>query len=297
MGIQVIQLLCDKVGIAEMLRILTVDIDNKDRYITNLTAKTLVIVGTYWGIDKFLPFLKAVCEAKECAVIRHTGITVIKELLFMENSDKIYPYLHKISELLPQNRKYIYDSNHNDDRQAIGSIMFIKSLNKFVMLGKCSHDDIHGSDEDYQRATLIQYSDMNEKNKKLSDWVYSEWRVPIPGRCICPNSVCCRFIDTCMDSIIAFEHFIYIFRGGFNDSISIEIIDMLLNNRYQHQLPLVVPISTFYVLKRKDNANIRFVFGNNTFKECSLFDLIPNSMKTNYRQYNNRLICGYIKSA
>eukprot|EP01084_Bolivina_argentea_P313365 542667_1 len=239
---QIIKLLCDKVGIAQMLSILRHDLGNEYQFVTNVTANTLAIVGIHWGMDKFLPFLKGVCESKKCSIIRNTGIKIIKHLLLLEHNDNICLYLQQISQLLPQNRKYVNGNNENIiDRQGIGSIMFIKSLNKFVFLGVCQHV----CDNESPMTYGIQYCNIDEKNKKIS-LVLPELYLPRVGRCICPNAEIQPLID--MDAI-TFQHFIYIFYGGFNHSIAIDIIDTLHNKIYRYKLPFVVPDAAFYVLK------------------------------------------------
>ena len=283
-----IELLCYKMGIAEILSVLRQDIDNEDKYVRNLTAYSLAIAAVSFGMDAFLPFLKAICESNKSWLIRETGMNVIKRILLMDDIDAIliYPFLEQISELLASNNKYAENDHHENKCQGLDSVLFIKSLKRFIILGD---DDCNVYDHEVM-SSRIRYCDIDDTKKKLSKW--NSLNVSIPDdelyklgnlyhRCL-PN----------MDSIIAFQHFIYTFCARYQ--YGLHIIDVLHDKIYQHELPPTLSGKEFYVLQFRNNHNIRFMLKNNSFLECSLFELIPKKMKQDYLNYNHPLIFGYI---
>lgn len=92
-----------------MIKTMRADIDHKDEFVRNTTAKAFAVVASALGINTVFPFLKAVCNSKKSWEARHTGIKIIQQIAILMGCS-ILPYLKSLVEtikngLTDENRK------------------------------------------------------------------------------------------------------------------------------------------------------------------------------------------------
>lgn len=78
-GREVLSNLAKAAGLATMISTMRPDIDNKDEFVRETTARAFAVVATALGVSALLPFLRAVCKSKKSWQARHTGIKIVKE--------------------------------------------------------------------------------------------------------------------------------------------------------------------------------------------------------------------------
>ncbi|KAK3054412.1 U2 snRNP component prp10 [Extremus antarcticus] len=79
-GREIISNLSKAAGLAHMISTMRPDIDHKDEYVRNTTARAFAVVASALGIPTLLPFLKAVCNSKKSWEARHTGVKIIQQI-------------------------------------------------------------------------------------------------------------------------------------------------------------------------------------------------------------------------
>jgi splicing factor 3B subunit 1 len=75
------------------------DIDNKDEYVRNTTARAFAVVASALGIPSLLPFLEAVGKSKKSWQARHTGIQIVQQIAILMDS-AILPHLQNLVEII-----------------------------------------------------------------------------------------------------------------------------------------------------------------------------------------------------
>lgn len=76
-GREIIANLSKAAGLPSMIAAMRADIDDKDEFVRNTTARAFSVVASALGIPALLPFLKAVCSSRKSWEARHTGIKIV----------------------------------------------------------------------------------------------------------------------------------------------------------------------------------------------------------------------------
>ncbi|KAG5422088.1 prp10 [Candida metapsilosis] len=87
------------VGFASTMSALRPNLDHVDEYVRNLTSRVLAIVANTFGLNQYLPFLKAAVRSHKSWLARHTGIKSIQQLCILlgkGNGSAILPHLNAI---------------------------------------------------------------------------------------------------------------------------------------------------------------------------------------------------------
>lgn len=90
-------------GLANIVSSLRPDLDHADEYVRNLTARVFAIVATTLGLNKVIPFVKAVIKSKKSWQARHTGIRIVHHLCILlggGNGALILPFLPQLVDVL-----------------------------------------------------------------------------------------------------------------------------------------------------------------------------------------------------
>ncbi len=96
-----------------MIATMRPDIDNKDEYVRNTTARAFAVVASALGIHSLLPFLKAVCQSKRSWEARHTGIKIIQQIAILMGC-AVLPHLKALVEII--------SGGLNDDQTKVRTI-------------------------------------------------------------------------------------------------------------------------------------------------------------------------------
>ena len=82
-----------------MISTMRPDIDHKDEYVRNTTARAFAVVGFSLGIPSILPFLKAVWQSKKWWQAAHTGIKIVQQLWLIMGWG-ILPHLKSLIDII-----------------------------------------------------------------------------------------------------------------------------------------------------------------------------------------------------
>ena len=107
-GREVISNLAKASGLAYMISTMREDLDSKDEYVRNITARAFSIVASALGIPAMLPFLRAVCKSKKSWMVRHTGIKIIYQIAQLMGC-AVLPHLKHLVECIKDGLKDKYD--------------------------------------------------------------------------------------------------------------------------------------------------------------------------------------------
>ena len=103
-GREVISNLAKASGLAYMISTMREDLDSKDEYVRNITARAFSIVASALGIPAMLPFLRAVCKSKKSWMVRHTGIKIIYQIAQLMGC-AVLPHLKHLVECIKDGLK------------------------------------------------------------------------------------------------------------------------------------------------------------------------------------------------
>lgn len=98
-GREIIANLSKAAGLATMISNMRPDIDNKDEYVRNTTARAFSVVASALGIPVLIPFLKAVCITQKSWEARHTGIKIIQQTSILMGC-AVLPHLRQLVEII-----------------------------------------------------------------------------------------------------------------------------------------------------------------------------------------------------
>lgn len=92
-------LVCRAAGVAPIVAALRPDLASGDEYVRNITSRIFAVAAAALGLQKLLPFLKAVVRLKSWAA-RHTGVRIINHFSVDVNASQISPFLAEIVSFL-----------------------------------------------------------------------------------------------------------------------------------------------------------------------------------------------------
>eukprot|EP01028_Stygiella_incarcerata_P000846 TRINITY_DN11332_c0_g1_i1.p1 TRINITY_DN11332_c0_g1~~TRINITY_DN11332_c0_g1_i1.p1 ORF type:complete len:1120 (-),score=322.62 TRINITY_DN11332_c0_g1_i1:250-3105(-) len=98
-GREVVSNLAKAAGLAVMITHMRPDIDHRDEYVRNATARAFAVVASAVGIQPFLPFLKAVCQSKKSWQGRHTGIKIVQQIAILVGCS-VLPHLNELVKII-----------------------------------------------------------------------------------------------------------------------------------------------------------------------------------------------------
>lgn len=98
-GREIISNLSKAAGLAHMITTMRPDIDHKDEYVRNTTARAFSVVASALGIPAILPFIKAVCKSKKAWEARHTGVKIVQQIAILMGC-AILPHLKDLVECI-----------------------------------------------------------------------------------------------------------------------------------------------------------------------------------------------------
>ncbi|ODQ80760.1 hypothetical protein BABINDRAFT_160974 [Babjeviella inositovora NRRL Y-12698] len=98
-GREIISNLAKAAGLATMIATQRPDIDNVDEYVRNTTARSFAVVASALGVEKLIPFLKAVCRSKRSWMARHTGVKIVQQIAILVGCG-ILPHLKLLVECI-----------------------------------------------------------------------------------------------------------------------------------------------------------------------------------------------------
>ncbi|GBG27571.1 Splicing factor 3B subunit 1 [Hondaea fermentalgiana] len=78
-GREIIANLSKAAGVPTMIAALRPNVDHKEEYVRNVTARAFAVVASAMGIASLVPFLRAVCASKSWHA-RHTGVKVVQQI-------------------------------------------------------------------------------------------------------------------------------------------------------------------------------------------------------------------------
>ncbi|KAI3379503.1 hypothetical protein SNEBB_009203 [Seison nebaliae] len=112
-GREIISNLAKAAGLATMISTMRPDIDNRNEYVRNTTARAFAVVASALGIPALLPFLKAVCKSKKSWQARHTGIKIIQQIAILMGC-AVLPHLRGLVDTI--------EHGLEDDQQKVRTI-------------------------------------------------------------------------------------------------------------------------------------------------------------------------------
>ncbi|KAJ1562629.1 Splicing factor 3B subunit 1 [Nowakowskiella sp. JEL0078] len=98
-GREIISNLSKAAGLATMIATMRPDVDHKDEYVRNTTARAFSVVASALGIPSLLPFLRAVCMSKKSWEARHTGIKIVQQIAILMGC-AVLPHLKLLVECI-----------------------------------------------------------------------------------------------------------------------------------------------------------------------------------------------------
>lgn len=94
-GREIIANLAKAAGLPSMIAAMRADIDDKDEFVRNTTARAFSVVASALGIPALLPFLKAVCHSRKSWEARHTGIKIVQQVAILMGC-AVLPHLRNL---------------------------------------------------------------------------------------------------------------------------------------------------------------------------------------------------------
>lgn len=98
-GREIISNLAKAAGLPTMISTMRPDIDHKDEFVRNTTARAFAVVTSALGIPSILMFLKAVCRSKKSWEARHTGAKIVQQIAILMGV-AVLPHLRELVEIV-----------------------------------------------------------------------------------------------------------------------------------------------------------------------------------------------------
>lgn len=98
-GREIISNLAKAAGLATMISTMRPDIDHKDEFVRNTTARAFAVVTSALGIPSMLMFLTAVCRSKKSWEARHTGGKIVQQIAILMGV-AVLPHLKELVEIV-----------------------------------------------------------------------------------------------------------------------------------------------------------------------------------------------------
>lgn len=98
-GREIISNLAKAAGLATMISTMRPDIDHKDEFVRNTTARAFAVVSSALGIPSMIPFLRAVCKSRKAWEARHTGAKIVQQVAILMGV-AVLPHLRELVNIV-----------------------------------------------------------------------------------------------------------------------------------------------------------------------------------------------------